>query len=290
MELLYISKWGGTFNLTDNPYFWLINVDGMTNAATDISSIVIGGIDGDEINNIQAQPREIIFDLRVKNGVNVEQAKRAVLNIVKLKQTCTLQWTQNERTFAIYGTVDTVEMPRFNNEVTMQISIHCGEPFWEDIEDIVSEISEAINLHYFTSVVGDMLYFPQAGIPFGKYDLTRTRTFDNTGDAAVGMTIEIYAITTVTNPIIYDQNGNFFGVGYGSGSKQVVLSAGDKVVITTQAGQKNVTLNGTSIIDKIKPRSTWLQLEAGENEYSINSDDLDVDNMTFTLIYKQRYI
>ena len=120
--------------------------------------------------------------------------------------------------------------------------------------------------------------------------MTRTRTFDNTGDAAVGMTIEIYAITTVTNPIIYDQNGNFFGVGYGSGSKQVVLSAGDKVVITTQAGQKNVTLNGTSIIDKIKPRSTWLQLEAGENEYSINSDDLDVDNMTFTLIYKQRYI
>lgn len=288
MELTYISQWGGQLDLWSNPLFYLTNVDGMTSAATDISAIVIGGIDGDQINNIQAQPRGMVFDLRIKQHVNVEDAKRQILNIVKLKQKCTLIWTQNNRTVTIQGVVDSVVMPRFVNDVTMQFSIHCGVPYWEDLEDTVSEISEAINLHYFTDVAGDMLYFPEDGIPFGEYDFSRTRSYTNHGDVAVGMTIEIIAYKTVTNPIIYNQNGDFFGVGYGS--KSLTMNAGDTLVINTQKGAKSVYLNGVSQLDKIKPQSTWLQLEAGENEFSINSDDEDVDNMVFTITYKQRYI
>lgn len=288
MELLYVSKWGGTFNLTNNDYVWLINADGITSATTEISSVVIGGVDGDSINSVRAQPRGIVLDLRVKSHVNVEEAKRAILSIVKLKQLCTLQWTQNNRTWTINGIVDSVEMPRFNNEVTMQISIHCAVPFWEDLNEILSEISEAKDLHYFTDNPYDMLYFPEAGIPFGEYDMSRTRTFYNAGDVAVGMIIEILAYKIVTNPIIYDQNGNYFGVGYGS--KPLVMQAGDKLIINTKPREKSVTLNGHSELDKIKPLSTWLQFQAGENEYSINSDDAATDNMVFTLIYKQRYI
>lgn len=288
MELLYISKWGGTLDLWNNELFWLTNVDGMTSAVTDISSIIIGGIDGDTINNIQAQPRGIILDMRIKSGVNVEDAKRAILSVIKLKQSCTLQWTQNNRTLTIQGVVDSVTMPRFNNTVMMQVEIHCGVPFWEDLNDILSEISEAKNLHYFTDDPYNMLYFPEEGIPLGEYDMSRTRTFYNAGDVAVGMQIEVLAYKIVTNPIIYDQNGNFFGVGYGS--RPVVMDAGDKLIINTKAGEKSVTLNGVSVLDNIKPRSTWLRLEAGENEFSINSDDAEVDNMVFTLVYRQRYI
>lgn len=290
LQLDFVSKSGQALPLVKNAYFDLINVDGMTAAATDISSIVIGGIDGDTINNIQAQPRGIVLDLRIKDYVNVEDAKRYILSFVKLKQQCSLLWTQNAQTKRIEAVVEAIAMPRWKAGVTMQISLHCPRAFWEDVADVLSEISAAKNLHYFTTTPGDMLYFPQAGIPLGEYDTSRTRTFVNSGDVAVGMTIEIKAYATVTNPIIYDQNGNFFGVGYGTGEKQVVMNSWEKIVITTQAGQKNVMLNGESIIDKIKPRSTWLQLEAGENEFSINSDDDDVDNMTFTLIYKQRYV
>lgn len=290
MELKYISKWGATISLSNNDLFWLTNVDGLTYSATDIASIVIGGVDGDSINNIQAQPRGIIFDLRIKSGVNVEQAKRTILQTIKLKQTGTLQWTQNNKTLTIQGVVESVEMPRFNNEVTMQIALHCSQPFWEDLNEILSEIDDAKNLHYFTDTVGDMLYFVPDGIPFGEVDTSRTRTVINGGDVAVGMIIEVLAYKTVTNPIIYDQYGNFFGVGYGSDTKQLVMNVGDKLIINTVVGQKSVQLNGVNELDKVKPQSTWLQLEAGQNEFSINSDDAETDNMTFTLSYKPRYI
>lgn len=288
MELNYISKWGAALSLSNNNLFWLTNVDGLTWANSDIAAIVIGGVDGDSINNIQAQPRGIILDFRVKSGVNVEYAKREILRVIKLKQKCTLKWTQNNRTLTIDGVVERVEMPRFNNEVTMQVAIHCGQPFWEDLDAIVSEINEAISLHYFTTYPDDMLYFIEDGMPFGELDTSRTRTIVNTGDVTVGMQIEVLAYKTVTNPIIYDSTGNFFGVGYGS--KSLVMNEGDKLIINTVAGDKYVTLNGVSVLDKVKPQSTWLQLDAGENEFSINSTDAETDNMTFSLSYMQRYI
>ena len=288
MEIVYYSKWGGSFNLSKNNYYWLTNIDGLTYASTSISSNIVGGIDGDEINNIQAQPRGIVIDLRVKSGVDVEKAKMAVLGIVKLKQSCTLKWTQNDRVFQISGTVESINMPRFSRGVAMQISIHCSKPYWEDPDETLSEISEAKNLHYFTDIPNDMLYFPEGGIPFGEYDTTRTRTFDNQGDVAVGMQIEVLAISTVTNPIIYGDGGKFFGVGYEG--KDIVMSPGDKLTINTNVGEKSVYLNGVSKLDYVKPRSTWLQLAAGENTFSIDSDDSDLENMVFEIAYRQRYV
>lgn len=290
MQLIYFSKWGGTFNLTDNEYMWLTNVDGLTSAATDISTVAIGGVDGDQVNSVRAQPRPILLDLKVKQGQNVEAAKRAVLEIVKLKQTCILQWSQNNRVWTIKGLVDSIDMPRFNNAVTMQIGIHCSIPFWEDLNEIISEISEAKDLHYFTDNPYEMLYFPEDGIPLGEYDTSRTRTVYNAGDVAVGMNIEVLAYARVVNPIIHDQNGNYFGVGYGNGDFQVIMNEGDKLVINTNAGQKNVTLNGESVLNLIKPHSTWLQLQAGENEFAISDNSGSLTNMTFSLIYQTRYV
>lgn len=290
MNLDFINARGDRLPLATNDLFALTHVDGMTTAATSIASSTIGGADGDIVNSIQANARPIVIDLRVRSGVNVEDAKRAVLQIVKIKQLGTLEWTQNDRTVTISGIVENVDMPRFTNSVTMQISMYCSQPFWEDVAFVVQQISEAIDLHYFTDRVTDMLYFPEDGIPLGEYDTIRTKRFYNDGDVAVGLEISIVAFDTVTNPIIYDGNGNFFGVGYGDGAKRVQLQAGDNIVVTTHKGNKSIKLNGESILAKMRPQSTWLQLEAGDNLFTINSDDDSLTNMAFSLIYKQRYV
>lgn len=290
MKFDYISARGIRLPLATNDLFDIVHVDGMTTAATSIASSTMGGADGDIVNNVQVNARPIVIDLRVKSGVNVEDAKRAVFQVVKIKQRGTLEWTQNDRTVTISGIVESVDMPRWTNAVTMQISMYCSQPYWEDIDFVVQQISEAIDLHYFTDSDGEMLYFPTSGIPLGEYDTIRTKRFHNGGDVAVGLEISIVAFSTVTNPIIYDENGNFFGVGYGSGAKRVQMKAGDNIVITTHKGGKDIRLNGKSILSKLRPQSTWLQLEAGDNLFTINSDDESITNMTFSLVYKQRYV
>ena len=291
MSFQFVNARGNTLQLNNNPYFHLVNIDGLTLANSDISSMVIGGIDGDLINNIQAQPRSIIFDFMVREGVEVEQAKREILKIIKLKQKCSLLWTQKDTVKIIHAVVEAVEMPRFSDQVAMQISLHCEQPFWEDITGKVQDVSEAKPLHYFTSIEGDMLYFPAEGIPLGEYDVGRSKLINNTGDVDVGLEIEILAYKLVTNPIIYDQDGNFFGIGYGTGNKQVVMQPGDRIVVSTVKGNKTVKKNGVqSLFGFIKPQSTWLQLEAGTNIFAINSDDDELENMSFSLSFKQRYI
>ena len=290
MELDYISARGDRLPLATNELFDLVHVDGMTAAATSIASSTMGGADGDIVNNVHTNPRPIVIDLRVKSGVDVEEAKRAVMRVVKIKQLGTLEWEQSDRTITISGIVESVDMPRWTNAVTMQISMYCSQPYWEDLDFIVQQISEAIDLHWFTDSAAGMLYFPEQGIPLGEYDTIRTKQFHNGGDVASGLEISIVAFDTVTNPIIYDGNGNFLGVGYGDGAKRVQMEAGDNVIITTHKGQKNITLNGKSILAKLRPQSTWLQMEAGDNLFTINSDDDSLTNMTFSLIYKQRYV
>lgn len=282
MKLNLINKDGATLQLFNNDLFVVTNIDGMTQANSDISALTIGGMDGDYINNIQAQPRGIVLDLLIKPSVNVEDAKRAILSIIKLKQTVTLLWEQNNKVITIDGVVESVAMPRFSDSVAMQISLHCSQPFWQDLNNVVQQISNVLNLHYFQQS-GEMLYFTQEGRALSAYDMSRTRTFFNGGDVAVGMTIEILAFDTVTNPIIYGENGSYFGVN-------VTMEKGDIIYVTTHRGNKTVTLNGTSVIDDVKPFSTWLQLQAGENTFSIDSLDESTDNVIFSVNYRQRYI
>lgn len=303
MKLDYISARGDRLPLVNNEYFDITNIDGMSSVAASIASSAAGTGDGDIVNNVQANSRPIVIDLRIKNGVDVEEAKRSVLRVVKIKQRGSLEWTQNGRAVIISGVVESVDMPRWTNAVTMQIAMYCSQPFWEDLDFIVQHISEAIGLHYFTDSASGMLYFPAEGIPLGEYDTIRTKSFHNSGDVAVGLEISIVALAAVTNPIIYDGNGNFFGLGYeqetpssnpqlGSSVfyKPFRMEAGDNVVITTHKGNKTVRKNGVAVFDYIKPQSTWLQLEAGDNVYTINSDDDSISNMTFSLVYKQRYV
>ena len=288
MKLDYISIRGDVLPLTNNPLFHLTHVSGMTEAKTNVSAAIVGGVDGDTVNNVQATARTIIIDLQPRSGVDVESAKREILKVVKLKQQGALLWQQNERSVIISGIVEAVEMPRWTAAAVMQITLHCEMPYWEDVDEVIQHISEAISLHYFTESPVDMLYFPEDGLPLGEYDTIRTKSFYNDGDVSTGLEITILAHDTVTNPIIYDENGRYFGVGYAE--NPLVMQAGDNVVITTHKGRKTVTFNGVNIFEKIKPQSKWLQLETGDNLFSINSDDESITNMSFSLIYKQRYI
>jgi hypothetical protein len=277
-------------SLVNNEYFDLTNVDGQTSAAASIASSVVSGADGSVVNSAQANVRSIVLDLSVKSGVDVETAKREALRFIKIKQRGTLEWTQNNRTVTISGIVEGIEMPRWTNAVLLQVTLFCDQPFWEDAAFIVRQISEAIDLHYFTDRATGMLYFPEEGIPLGEYDTIRTKEFHNYGDVDVGMEISIVALGQVTNPIIYDGNGNFFGVGYGDGDRRVTMQLGDVITITTHRGNKSVRMGNVNLLSKIKPQSTWLQLAAGDNTFTINSDDDSLTNMAFSLIYKQRYV
>lgn len=280
-QLIYTAADGKTLDLFHNNYFDLINADGLTVVNTTIATTTTPQIDGDTQQNVQANPRAITLDMKIKSGLDVERAKRGILDVIKIKKRANLLYRQGiggeMREIEINGTVESISMPRFNNDVTMQVSIYCNDSFWQDINDVVVEINRVIGAHHFE------VYFPtNAPIPLGVIDRQMQQTYINDGDTDTGVIITIVATGAVTNPKIYDQNGAFIGV---TDSMQV----GDKIVINTYKGQKTITKNGVSIFNKIMDGSTFIRMETGTNVFSIDAD-AGAQYMYFYVSFKRRFV
>lgn len=282
LKLEYITEKGAVLPLTNNSKFKLSNVDGITLAEVDISSTTVSGMDGDFVTAKTTQPRSIVLDISIETA-DVESVKRYIMQYIKPKQTATLRMTQNDRVTQIKGIVESIEMPRFSNAVTMQVSLYCSQPYWEDVDSTVTEITEVLDMHYFTDEPDDMLYFIDDGIVMGEYDANRTKTIVNDGDVSVGMDIHIIALGGVTNPVLYKSNGEYIGA-------DVTMETNDEIIIKTGKGEKSITMNGENIMSKLRRGSTWLQLDTGDEDYTIDSEDGTESNMYFNIVYRRRYV
>ena len=171
MRMIFQNARGAEIDLTNNGLAYLIDVSGQTTAKANLAAVITDGIDGDRVNSSQVVPRTIAITLRIKSGVSVEIAKREICRIVKIKKTGALIWTQEGRTLTIDGIVDSIDLVRWTNAAALQISLHCSVPFWRDAELSEQEISDVIDLHYFTTDPRDQLFFTEDGQPFGIYDL-----------------------------------------------------------------------------------------------------------------------
>jgi hypothetical protein len=231
---------------------------------------------------VQATPRSVVFYLRLRESAGIETAKRYVLQYVKPKLTGKIHLEQDGRNVELKGIVEAIDLPRFERGCIMAITMHCSMPYWQDVDYAVAEISEIINLHYFPIPQGG-LAFPADGIPFGVYDDDLTQTVQNRGDVEAGMIIQIIATGTVVNPRIIDsETGEYIGVND-------TLQGNDEITICTLKGQKSISKNGANVIDKILEGSTFMQIPTGDTEYTIGADS-GIDNLYFTLSFKQRYI
>ena len=280
----FISARGGVLPLANNENFILKDVTGITQTSVALSTNSIPTMDGDSVNHTQGQPRPITLFLEVRAGKNVEAVKRYILSYVKPKLEGTLHWVMDGRDIKIKGVVEKAEMPRFTDKAVMQISLYCSQPYWEDVEYIVTRIKLIQDLHFFPEDKGG-LALPVEGVAFGVYDTNRKTTYTNTGDVSVGVTISIIATATVTNPIIYNlTTGEFIGVN-------TTMNPADEIIISTHKGSKTITKNGENIIDLIKDGSTFIQIDVGDNEFQIDcEEDAESNNVYFTLNFKQRYI
>ena len=278
MELSFRDTKGGVMPLFGNPYFTVTDIDGLTMADVAISSNVMSDMDGDIITSQTVNPRTVTITLRVNQNINTEECKRYVTSFVKLKQKGELYMDYRDRIVTLSGVIQSFNMPRFSNAVAIQFALYCSQPLWEDVQALSAMISEVVPLHHWEIIPKE-----DADIVMGEIMDTKKQTIVNNGDVPVGMRITIVALGAVSNPVIYrDGTEEFFKVN-------VTMSDRDELIISTVRGEKYVRLNDESIIEKVAEGSTWLQLEAGENDFVIDADS-GVDSVQLTLVARERYI
>ena len=290
MKLTLINKNNEVLDLLNSKdKFILISAEGLHGIETDIAESDTPYTDGATIENVKALPRGIELTFRLRG--NIKRSIDYFTSIVKSKQVVTLREVDGDRDITIKGIATIPPYSRMMQSCEIALTIYCGQPYWEDLQNIVIAIGSTIDLMYFPAV-GQ--YFTANGRPFGALDTSLTKTFRNESDTAVGMIINIVALGEVVNPRIVCGSGEQVGWYM---QLNATLKADDKVVISTVKSDKYITINGSDVYNG-EPilnflewqGNDWLQLETGDNTFSVTTKDGATNiNLYYTLNYKGRY-
>ncbi len=272
----FIAPDGAAMPLFSNDFFNLIDIAGLTTLNSNVASVVVPYMDGDVVNSVQAQPREVTLYLRLKQSAGIQAAERYVMKYVKPKLPGTLHIVCDDMDIRLEGIVTSVDLPRFTQGCTMAVTLYCAMPYWVDSEAVQAEISPIINMHHFP------VSFPEEGIVLGTFDNDLSQHLVNRGDVETGMKITMIATGEVVNPRLTAEDGRFIGIND-------TLQENDEVIINTVKGEKSITKNGVNILNKIAEGSHFLQLQTGDNRFTISADE-GVNSIYFTMEYKRLYI
>lgn len=266
------------YELTNNPEYEVIEVDGLLPPEATITSTVNSNNDGAVFNSARANDRPI--SISIKPQIPVEENRQRLYRYFKTKQEVTLYYQNENRDLMINGYVENYDGSLFEQSQTIIISIRCLDPYFSDRLETSANMSQIL----------DMFEFPfsieKEGIPFSIIDKALTVNIYNAGDTETGLIIELSASGEVVNPIIYNvDTKEYFGFDF-------TMQYGDMIRINTNNYNKKVELirygETRSIINSIIKGNRWFKLSPGDNMFTYTCTSGEAF-LNFKFSYANRY-
>lgn len=272
---------GNILTLTGNESQWqVVSITGLNPPRAQVNTTSIAGLDGAKLNSAKLNTRNIVIMLKL-NG-NVERNRQLMYMYFRTKDKCTFYYQNQNLDVSIQGVVETVECNLFEIGEMMQISIICPFPYFSSIDEIIADISNETGAFVFpfSINIGDP-------IAFSIYQANKVTNVFNNSESETGVIIEVDIQDGVDDiKITNTLTGEFIWLEYH-------FRGGDRVIITTNKGQKGVALvrNGTTtnIFSAVQKGSTFFQLAVGDNEFVYQIDDGSSDEYVY-ITFKFHYL
>lgn len=277
-ELSVKNDNGEVLNLSRNDNYIVYKMTGLTPPKVTINSSVNTTQDGSTINSTRIENRNLVIYIAIEGDIEANRIK--LYKYFPPKKTVSIYFSNDSREVYIDGTVELIECDLFSNKQVAQISIICPQPYFKAVDMLITSFSDLNPLFEFPFSIAS------SGVEFSTIITNVRKSIINTGDAETGIIIELFAAGgEVVNPIIYDvfkrtkMKLNF------------TLLQSDLIRINTNVGEKSIELirNGvtTNAMGYMSQDSTWLQLSAGDNVFTCDTDsggaDLQITFKTTTL-------
>lgn len=268
-KLIVENEKGQQLRLTQNENNYVVgSIEGLgpPSASINFSENIS---DGDEFVHERTGRRNLVIPIYIKGDAEANRIN--LYNYIKNGKYIKIYFENGARNVWIEGRVESITPDLFSMQETVQVSILCPYPWWQDVEEMINSINTVKNELYFP-------FYTVEPIPFSIYETIQILNLINKGDIASGMTIEIYARGTIVNPIIYNRETTEY-IGLGSTERPFTMIAGDRVVITTHTNNKKVKLirnaDETNIFNYLIEGSKFLQVGAGDNVFTFSATDGD---------------
>lgn len=294
---------GQTLRITQNEERWqLLEVDGLSSPEAQISDYDVASLDGVRVNHIKMEAREITITLAIHgNGTyRVEDNRQALYNLFRIKDVIRLHIQTRNRNVYIDGYVRQPQCNNFSNLLTMDITMLCPSPFFNDASTIEENTSKREELFEFpiypeegydesvayTDYTEADGFYTNIGEPveFSTFNPERSAVIVSDSENDTGITIVCtFRVSASKITINNEDTLEYFTVVYD-------FQIGDILTICTISGEKTLTLlrNGITynMIPYLDTGSSWFQLQSGNNSFNyIVDDDITIANVEMELYY-----
>lgn len=273
---------GEILPLTGDEKRWqLFDVGGLDPPKATVNLTNLAGMDGALFNSAMVNTRNLVISLKITG--DIEANRLELYRFFRPKHACTFYFKNKRRDVKIKGVVESVECPQFTNKEIMQVSILCPAPYFQDIEEIVADMSDSsAGFSFpFSINIGDP-------IPFSEYTIRKQTSVINASETDVGVLFEVFFLASASKIVIVNiGNGETAEASYS-------FLPGDTLKISTETGNKKVTLVrggvARNLFLALSDDSVFLQLEPGNNTFSYLVDDGANDqSVTVTLRFHELY-
>ena len=275
--LIAENQYGQQIELTHSNNYSVKSVLGFDPPDGIINLTRNAGQDGSEYNSSYMDNRTITITLAI--NYPAEKNRIDLYKFFKIKQAVKLYFRNGSRNVWINGYTQSFQVAFFDQKETAQITVICPRPYLNDVEPVIEELTNIISLFEFPFEIEED--YP---VEMSRIEIGVEKSVFNAGDVSTGMIVKIRILGSVTNPIIYNPITNEFIKILDE------LSEGDYIEICTIPGRKSIKKISSgmpsNLIGKLAAGSTWMQLQPGDNVFSISADMGEVYLLTeFEMVY-----
>ena len=272
--------------------FLIQEISGLGPVKADINVTDLSSIDGSIYNSARLQPRNIVFKMVFLENPTIEDTRQKSYKYFPIKKRVRLLIETTNRTAEIFGYVESNEPIIFSRQETTQISIVCPNPyFYSEGKQITSftGFERVFSFPFSNESLSDKLLI------MGNILKNQMQTVLYEGDSEIGFNIEIHAVGTAKNVMIY--NVNTLENMKIDTDKLIALTGqpiimGDSIFISTIKGDKSIQLlrEGVyyNIINCLDRDATWMFLRKGDNVFAFDAEEGGA-NLYFRIINQVIY-
>lgn len=265
--------------------FLIRSIRGLGPSKANVNTTEVSTIDGAIFNSARLNQRNIVLDLVfVETGVGrtrktIEDIRQKSYKFFPIKKNLRLQIKTNNRFVETIGYVESNEPNIFSSQESATISIICPDPFLYSSgpAGTVRTVFYGIEPSFSFPFMNNSLTEPQ--LTFGLIQNKTENVIHYTGDAEVGILIQIHAIGEVTNITIYNvgtREKMFIDTDKLASLTGSGLTNGDDILINTRRGEKSITLvrggKSTNILNCLQKNADWFLLSKGDNIFAFTTE------------------
>lgn len=273
MHKLIISSGNNSIDLYNDEDIFLINSDGF-GLACNINISEYGMVDGAFYNSSHIGARHISLNVRFKG--DVAMGKKRLFSVIKPHKEVKIRIVTDTVNAVISGYAESLNIPPNNQKPVGSISIICPYPFFTD-GNTRSEILYGQGGGFKFASGGQNF----RGVRFGTAKTSQTTLIDIDSHIASGGVFVFKFKNTLPSITVRNiTSGKYFTFTYD-------FQPGDILTVNTVTGSKSaVLMRGAEEIDLLYAMTgDFIQLEQGENELHISSDNIAVEAVSAAVDY-----